>query len=167
MRAFKLMLLGEIGVGKTSIANRLVFDRFDLAYKPTIGVDVFRCNLTLKDGKPITLIVWDTDGNFGDTVFRHVYLKHADAALIISDATRTSTLDAMRSLAKGFLDARPGRYCALVVNKLDLVSDREAKGLVAEIADIHLPLVLTSAKTGMNVVDAFQDAAAAIARRSL
>ena len=37
MTARKVMLLGEIGVGKSSIVERLVFDRFDLEYKPTIG----------------------------------------------------------------------------------------------------------------------------------
>ena len=167
MRAFKLMLLGEIGVGKTSIANRLVFGRFEQEYKPTIGVDVFRYDVASADGGTTKLIVWDTDGNFGDTVFRHVYLKHADAAIIIADASRSSTLDALRSLAKGFLDARPGRYCGLVVNKLDLVSEREAKALATELSELQLPLALTSAKTGMNVFNVFQDAAAAIARRNL
>jgi GTPase SAR1 family protein len=41
MTARKIMLLGEIGVGKSSIARRLVFDRFEGDYKPTIGVDVY------------------------------------------------------------------------------------------------------------------------------
>ena len=40
--AYKVMLLGQIGVGKSSIAQRLVFDRFESSYKPTMGVDVYR-----------------------------------------------------------------------------------------------------------------------------
>ncbi len=42
MSARKVMLLGEIGVGKSSLARRLVFDKFEFDYKPTIGVDIYR-----------------------------------------------------------------------------------------------------------------------------
>lgn len=167
MTAFKLMLLGEIGVGKSSIARRLVFDRFESEYKPTIGVDVFRYEVPPPQSGPVTLIVWDTDGNFGDTIFRHIYLKQADGALVIADASRHDTLEAMRTLAKGFLAARPGRYCGLVVNKIDLVSEHEKKALVSELSQLQLPLATTSAKTGLNIAHVFHEAAATIARRTL
>ncbi len=168
MTAFKLMLLGEIGVGKSSIARRLVFDRFESEYKPTIGVDVLRCELPAQPGlPPVTLIIWDTDGNFGDAIFQHVYLRQADGALIISDSSRRATLEAQRSLAKGFLNERPGRYCSLIVNKCDLAGAAEAKALDADLGDLNLPLALTSAKTGSNVAHVFQDAARTMARRNL
>jgi small GTP-binding protein len=167
MTAYKLMLLGEIGVGKSSIARRLVFQRFEADYKPTIGVDVFRYTLVpTPAGQAVTLIIWDTDGNYGGSIFQHVYLRQADGALVVADASRRSTIDTMRSLATGFLDARPGRYCGLILNKSDLVSERESDALTAEVADIGLPLIVSSAKTGLNVIHAFEHAAAAITRRN-
>jgi Ras-related protein Rab-22 len=168
MRAFKLMLLGEIGVGKSSIANRVKFDRFSTDYKPTIGVDVARYDVPPLPGLPnISLIIWDTDGNFGDAIFTHTYLRQADGALIVADASRLFTVDAQRHLAEGFLRERPGRYCGLVLNKLDLVGEREQQALASDLSDLDLPLTMTSAKSGMNVVQAFQHAASTIARRTL
>ena len=45
MNRRKIMLLGDIGVGKSSIVRRLVFDEFDHNYKPTLGVDVYSCEI--------------------------------------------------------------------------------------------------------------------------
>ena len=69
MAAHKVMLLGEIGVGKSSLARRLVFDKFSRDYKPTIGVEVYRYDVPADPASPATsLILWDTDGNFGDAI---------------------------------------------------------------------------------------------------
>ncbi len=102
MTAHKIMLLGDIGVGKSSIVQRLVFDRFDFNYKPTIGVDVYRYEVPASDTRgQVSLIVWDTDGNLSDLMFRHVYMKAASAAMIVGDLTRRDTLDTMVRLAQG------------------------------------------------------------------
>ena len=61
MTARKVMLLGEIGVGKSSIVQRLVFDKFEATYKPTIGVDFALKNVKLGPYL-IRLQLWDTAG---------------------------------------------------------------------------------------------------------
>lgn len=171
MSARKIMLLGEIGVGKSSIVRRLVFDRFDGTYSPTIGVEVYRYEVPAAgDLSAQTLIVWDTDGNFGDAIFQHVYMRQASAALIIADLSRPQTLENMRLLADSFAERLPGRYCGLVLNKVDLIKpepgpDAAAALLPEPLRRHQLPLTLTSASTGHNVRQAFHDAAAAIARR--
>ena len=168
MIARKVMLLGEIGVGKSSLARRLVFDKFEVSYKPTIGVDVYRYEVqptTTRAG--MSLIVWDTDGNFGDAIFKHIYMKEASAALIIGDLARMPTLDTMVKLGTGFADAFPGRHVGYIVNKTDLVADAEAVPLPGQLTRPGTSLIRTSAKTGSNVADAFIDAAACIARRGL
>ena len=110
MTAHKVMLLGEIGVGKSSLARRLVFDKFEFDYKPTIGVDVYRYVVRASRGRPeVSLIIWDTDGNFGDTIFKHIYMKEAAGALIVGDLSRHGTLDTMQKLGNGFTDMFPGR----------------------------------------------------------
>lgn len=167
MIARKVMLLGEIGVGKSSLVKRLVFDRFESDYKPTLGVDVYRYEVPAsKDDAPITLIIWDTDGNFGDAMFRHVYMKEASAAFIVGDVTRRPTLDTMLRLSKGFREHFPGRYEALIVNKLDLV-EGEPLNLPDALAPSRDSVFHTSALTGDNVQTAFREAASTILRRRL
>ena len=166
MIARKIMLLGDIGVGKSSIAKRLVFGRFDFDYKPTIGVDIYRYDVPADVGvNPMSFIVWDTDGNFGQAIFRHVYIKEAAAAFIVGDVTRSGTLDSMIRLADGFNDALPGRYCTFIVNKTDLLNPGETAQLPPAFIERHMPVVTTSAKTGAHIQDAFIDAARAIQRR--
>lgn len=166
MTARKVMLLGEIGVGKSSLARRLVFDKFEIDYKPTIGVDVFRYEVPDTPGRPrMTLIIWDTDGNFGDAIFRHIYLKEAAGALIIGDLSRTATLDSMAKLGAGFADAFPGRHISYIVNKTDLVADAEVVPLPRELSRRGVSVIRTSAKTGDHVPEAFLETADAIARR--
>ncbi len=191
MSARKIMLLGEIGVGKSSIARRLVFDRHEASYSPTIGVDVFRYEVPATSAHPAqTLIVWDTDGNFGEAIFNHIYMRQASAAIVIADLSRPETIDTMRTLTEMFLDRLPGRYCGLVLNKVDLVAGGSAAAvpggsaavvpggsaavvpggsaalLPEALARHRLPVTCTSAATGHNVRQVFHEAAAAIYRRA-
>lgn len=164
----KLMLLGEIGVGKSSLVRRVVRGAFDPTYKPTIGVDIYRYEVT--DAGPardqrLSLVIWDTDGNFGQSMFRHVYCKGASAALIIGDARRRSTQLAMEALAEGFEEAFPGRPFAFVVNKCDLLEAGEVLELPEKLARARQPVLRTSARTGDNVDGAFSMAATIILRR--
>lgn len=168
MIARKLMLLGEIGVGKSSLARRLAFDKFDIDYKPTIGVDVYRYEVPASaERAAMALIIWDTDGNFGDAIFKHIYMKQASAALIIGDVARAATLEAMVKLGDGFTEAFPGRHIGFIVNKSDLIPDPEAVPLPAALTLPGRSLVRTSAKTGHHVTFAFTEAADCISRRAL
>ncbi len=165
----KIMLLGEIGVGKSSIARRLVFDRFEAEYKPTLGVDVYSYEIeAAPDERPdaaAKFIIWDTDGNFGDNILSHIYIKQAAGALIVGDVTRRTTLESMLHLGHSFMSAMPGRYCSFLVNKSDLTS--ALADLPSALAHSSIPIVHTSAKTGENVKEAFLGAANAIRRRRL
>lgn len=53
----KIMLLGPIGVGKTSLLRRLAFDRFESDYKTTIGVDIISHDVTLPKGDAARLVI--------------------------------------------------------------------------------------------------------------
>lgn len=163
--AHKVMLLGEIGVGKSSLAQRLLFNRFSGQYKPTIGVEVLRYEVPPDAiaGGPMSLILWDTDGNFGDAIFRHVYIKEAAAAVIVGDAQRPETLDSMVRLAAGFSEVLPGRIVHFILNKWDLVQvDAEP---VPPAGFGARPVIRTSALSGTKVLDAFIETAKAIRRR--
>lgn len=162
----KVMLLGEIGVGKSSLARRLVDDVFEATYIPTIGVDVHRYTLPKPvDGELIRLIIWDTDGNFGDTIFSHVYMREAAAAMIVGDVTRRTTMESMVRLSEGFATAMPGRPMAFVVNKIDLLGPGEEPLLPPALSRSDIAITMTSAQSGAHVQEAFHTMAAAIRRR--
>ena len=161
----KVMLLGEIGVGKSSLARRFVFDRFEGDYKSTIGVDILSHEIALDDGRPLKLMLWDTDGDFGARIFETVYIKGASGALIVSDATRPATLAKAARLAAGFAEAFPGRPTRVIVNKIDL-ADME-HGAFAGAGLAPGDVVRTSARTGEGVGALFQSMGADILRRGL
>lgn len=166
MTARKIMLLGDIGVGKSSIVQRLVFNKFDFSYKPTIGVDVYRYEVPPTDTRgALSLIVWDTDGNLSDLMFKHVYMKAASAAMIIGDLTRRDTLDTMVRLAQGFNAELPGRHVSFLLNKQDLVESIGLIELPKMLKERPQDTKMTSAKNGLNITTAFGEAADAIHRR--
>lgn len=166
MISAKVMLLGDIGVGKSSLARRFVFDRFDADYKTTIGVDVLTHDLELGadcDNARLRMVLWDTDGDFGSRIFETVYLAGASAAIVVADATRPTTLVKMAGLANRFDEAFPGRPVARIVNKIDLAGDfREAD------VEGFRPgeLLFSSAKTGAGVEALFLTLGRALWRRA-
>ncbi|MFM9943535.1 MAG: Rab family GTPase [Hyphomicrobiaceae bacterium] len=164
----KIMILGEIGVGKTSLVRRYVLDEMPSDYIPTMGVDIYRYTVPASPAgprAPVELVIWDIDGNYGQSIFRHVYSKGASGALIIGDITRRPTLDLMVDLAHGFQDAMPGRHFSFVVNKLDLLPEPGDADVPEALKSDRHELVWASAKSGANVRHSFEAAAAAIARR--
>lgn len=167
MRIAKVLLLGDIGVGKTSIARRLVLDRFESNYKATIGTDIYRHEVTPSPtGQPFHFVVWDTDGNFGESIFVHVYAKQADAAVIIGDVTRPATLATARQLGDGFMDNFPGRPLIFIANKVDLLPGGDTDPCLPGLTSAGgQPTIITSARTGHHVRQAFDELAAIIARR--
>lgn len=167
--ARKVMLLGDIGVGKTSLARRLVFGRFEAKYKATIGVDIYTHEMTAHvhgAAVPLTLVIWDVDGDFGESIFAHAYIRGAAAALIIADRTRASTIQSMLALSRQFEDLLPGRPCRLVVNKSDLMAADDAP--IAAARKLAGPaLIETSAKSGAHVADAFGAIASELLARGM
>ncbi len=155
--AIKIMMLGEIGVGKTSIVRRLVFDAFDISYKATIGVDIYSYRLPQEKthlDRDIDFFLWDVDGDLGAAMFNHVYLKGAGGACIVSDVTRAGTHKTSLSIAEGFERNLPGRPAVLVVNKIDLLLGERPPGFVGAYT-AGIDTIWTSAATGYQVLDAF------------
>ena len=165
MISAKIMLLGDIGVGKTSLARRYVFDKFDSDYKTTIGVDVLTHDLELGaqcDNETLRLVLWDTDGDFGSRIFETVYVAGASGAIIVSDASRPGTIVKMTSLFAHFEERFPGRPVLMIVNKIDLAP----APLELEQRRSSADVTYTSAKTGAGVAEMFQTVGAAIWRRA-
>ena len=120
----KIMLLGEIGVGKTSLANRLAFDRFEASYKPTLGVELYTADIDV-DGTPHRLVLWDTDGDLQERMVASDYCRGASGACVIGDLSRPMTLQVGRDIRNLFGELFPGRPTRLLANKLDLMPGTE------------------------------------------
>jgi translation elongation factor EF-4 len=156
--------LGDIGVGKTSLARRRVFDKFDADYKTTIGVDVLTHDIELGpecESEVLRLVLWDTDGDFGSRIFETVYLAGASGAIIVADASRPGTLVKMTTLADRFAEHFPGRPVVMIVNKIDLAGPCFESG-----ARAPRDVLYSSAKTGEGVSELFQTLGAAVWRRA-
>ena len=159
----KILLLGEIGVGKTSIARRLQFNTFGDTYKATIGADIYTYDVLPPPlATAFTFLIWDTDGSYGEGIFRQYYAQQAQAAMIVADVTRPSTIDTMIALGRLFADVMPGRYFAHIVNKMDAVDEDAADDLMLRLKAMKVPLFTTSAQSGANVAAAFGIAATEI-----
>ena len=162
----KLILLGDIGVGKTSIARRSAFDKFGDIYKATLGVDLYRYEVTPPPppGTPFHFLIWDTDGSHSENIFRQYYARQAQAAMIVGDVSRPASIESMLRLSARYAEEVPGRFFAHVLNKVDLTGDEPPSELVKRLEATKIPLYWVSAKTGRNVPAAFERSAIEIIR---
>ena len=150
-------MLGSFAVGKTSLVKRFVEGRFDDKYLSTIGVKISRKSLTIGD-ITVNMMLWDLAG--GDDMLRSnaSYMRAATGAFIVCDLTRLETLDAAEEYARHFEEINPGASIVLLANKADLESDRVITDaqLVALVSGLSKSdWLLTSAKDGLHVEDAF------------
>jgi len=129
----KVLVVGDIGTGKTSIIKRGVHDIFSIHYKSTIGVDFALKKITSNDIIH-RLQLWDLGGQerFGNMT--RVYYKEAMAAFVVFDVTRMATLDAVKKW-KDDIDAKvtlPNSEIPipviLLANKVDLIQEDECWG---------------------------------------
>lgn len=170
MKQKKVMLLGDIGVGKSSIARRLIFDRFETDYKTTIGVDLFSYDVPRDEegtDTELRLSLWDTDGDFGQSIFQTVYVRGASGAVVVADVTRPLSIDKMEQLTMAFLQAFPGRSVVTVINKSDLATTEILVELRKRFADLGDGFFVTSALNGSGILDAFRAISQTILRRNL
>ncbi|MCP3415766.1 small GTP-binding protein [Bradyrhizobium sp. USDA 4501] len=166
MLTAKVMLLGDMGVGKTSILYRLIYNRFEGQYKSTLGVEILSHDVAPADGSdPTRLVLWDTDGDFGTQIFDTVYVTGASAAIIVSDVTRPQTVTRMVELVRGFEERFPGRPYRALLNKIDLPEAAGSAGAIAGLAKSSVKSV--SAKTGVGIAESFVELAQTIRRRQL
>ena len=155
----KIILTGDFQAGKTSLIRRFVENAFKEDYISTIGVQISKKTINLTEQNKMNFIVWDIGGqSFQMAPYRARFYNGANAAVIVIDRTCPGNLD---SVEKWYNDIKTSVSknipVVIVGNKSDLtdqivISKDEIKE-VAKSFDFHY--ILTSAKTGENVHDAF------------
>jgi small GTP-binding protein len=166
----KIILMGDVGVGKSSLVYRLQSDKFSETYAATIGV-VVKPHVVTDAGpahdQSLRLAIWDTDGNFRDNIFQRTYMSGATAGIVVSDAARPQSIELMAELISLFMDRMRGRPVHAVITKTDLVADPQSIVIPKALTDVSVPLHLTSSKSGQNVRSMFTDVATTVLRRGL
>lgn len=92
---YKILVIGEFGVGKTSIIRRYTEGTFSPNYKLTIGVDFALKNIQWDDTTKVNLQLWDIAGHERFGHMTRVYYKYAIAAIIVFDLSRPATFDSV------------------------------------------------------------------------
>ena len=168
---FKIIIIGNSAVGKTSIVNRFVGDRFDSHYKATIAAD-FQVKLLNIQGNEIRLQIWDLVGM--DTNYNGInrsFCRNASGAILVADITDCKSLDDLARWKQEVDDivATCGTPIPMVLamNKYDLLQEQEQEGerledfqtqeYVDAFAQEHgfVGAFRVSAKTDLNISSAF------------
>jgi len=161
---FKLLLIGDSGVGKSCLLLRFADHTYTESYISTIGVD-FKIRTIDLDGKTIKLQIWDTAGQERFRTITSSYYRGAHGIIVVYDVTDPDSF----ANVKQWLNEIDRYACEnvnklLVGNKCDLVQKKAVDFDTAkQFADkLDIPFLETSAKQGSNVEKAFLTMAAEI-----
>ncbi len=160
---FKIVIVGDYGVGKTSLINQYVTQKFKGSYIPTLGVQFTKISLKASDDE-VELILWDIAGQDSFFKIRQRFYDNTQGFIVVYDITRKSSLENIKNWYDD-VTAHTGKLpCLLLGNKSDLTERRVInKEDVKEIIEKHemnfINFFETSAKTGENVKESFESIA--------
>lgn len=169
---FKVLVLGDSGVGKSALLRRYVDNRYDASYVSTIGVDFKIKSLVLDGDILIKLQLWDTAGQERFRSVTQSYYRGADGVFFVVDMTDLQTLrnlpgSWLHDLSEQCGSLRPedpeAPALMLLANKADLA--REAQIKDAHLEPLLMPHYKVSARTGANVERAIEDMCRAILKK--
>ncbi|CEI64363.1 unnamed protein product [Fusarium venenatum] len=159
---FKLVLLGESAVGKSSIVLRFVKDQFDSYRESTIGAAFLTQTISLDENTTVKFEIWDTAGQERYKSLAPMYYRNANCAVVVYDITQSASLDKAKAWVKELQrQANENIVIALAGNKLDLVTEQPDKRAIstadaeAYAREAGLLFFETSAKTAENVQTLF------------
>ncbi|CDK25846.1 unnamed protein product [Kuraishia capsulata CBS 1993] len=159
----KVIILGDSGVGKTSLMQQFINGKFSNQYKATIGADFLPKDLAIDD-KQVTMQIWDTAGQERFQSLGVAFYRGSDCCVLVYDVTNTKSFESISSWKDEFLVQAnvkdPDNFPFVVIgNKIDveenkrLISGKKAQALCAQLG--NLPYFETSAKEAVNVEQAF------------
>ena len=153
----KICLLGDGAVGKTSLIRRFVFDDFSDDYIRTFGTKVTKKVVSIGEDK-MTLMIWDILGQKRHESLHSAYYKGASGVIVVCDLTRRETFTGIDQWTSS-LESVAGKVpIVLLGNKSDLEEERTVaeSALEKKSSRLDCSFLLTSAKTGKNVEEAFK-----------
>lgn len=165
---FKLLLIGDSGVGKTCLLFRFSDDAFNTTFISTIGID-FKIKTVELGGKKIKLQIWDTAGQERFHTITTSYYRGAMGIMLVYDITNAKTFENISKWLRNIDEhANEDVEKMILGNKCDMEDKRQVSKERGEaIAREHaIPFLETSAKANINVEKAFMDLAQAILNKT-
>jgi len=164
---FKLLLIGDSGVGKSCLLLRFADDTYTESYISTIGVD-FKIRTIQLEGKVIKLQIWDTAGQERFRTITSSYYRGAHGIIVVYDVTDQVSFNNVKQWMQEIQRYACDSVCRLLVgNKCDLVEKKMVDTNTAkEYAEsMGVPFLETSAKNATNVEQAFMTMASEIKKQ--
>lgn len=152
----KIVLIGNIHVGKTSLIKRFVHHKFSEEYISTIGVGIEKKVVEIEN-EQVTLLIWDLEGESSVEDLSSSYLIGSQGIIYVFDLSRKITWKNLAAQIEYLNENFPFIPIQIVGNKSDLVDERQIK-LIRSLLD-PVEFYASSAKTGENVENVFNDLA--------
>ena len=163
-KARKICMLGDFGVGKTSLVARFVRQTFSGQYLTTVGVKVDSKEVEYGAASPMKMVIWDIAGKSGLDTVNMSYLRGASGLLLVADGTREASLRTAIDLLLQSRSVLADAEAVLIINKLDLVERWEVGPSTLAGLRQTMPVIETSALSGDGVEQAFLELAKRLAR---
>ena len=154
---FKLVLIGDSGVGKTNILSRYICNEFSHTTKSTVGVE-FGSKIINKNGKLIKIQIWDTAGQERYKSITSAYYKGAKGAIVVYDITRKETFTNIdKWIGELKTCGNENVFILLIGNKMDLKDERQVseEEVSQKSEELKIAYCETSALEGYNIDYAF------------
>ncbi len=149
----KVLLTGCFSVGKTSLFNQFLYQKFDDEYHTTIGVKVDKKVVTTDEGE-VSIMLWDLAGEVAQSKVPKAYFLGAKCVLYVIDLSLPFTWKNIESDLVYIRQIVPNAVIKIVGNKKDLLTAEELEKVVNEITPSVA--ITTSAKTGENIENLFK-----------
>lgn len=152
-REAKICLLGDMGVGKSSLVGRFVHDKFDTTLTTTLGAS-FMSKTVSVDGNTYRFQIWDTAGQERYRSLLPMYYRNASAAIVVYDITNQATFEVLRDWIRELQKLGPPNIIlAIAGNKCDLEENREISTTEGQTFAQEIGAIFseTSALTATNV----------------
>ena len=151
----KILILGDVAVGKTSFIYQYVEDYFPEGYISTIGVD-FKNKIIIKNGATINLQIWDTAGQERYRSLSKSFIKDADGIFFVYDITNKDSFDHIKIWLDESINTNNQFKKMVLGNKKDLPERKvTTEKLNKYYNSSNINGMEVSAKTGENVKEAF------------
>jgi small GTP-binding protein len=155
---FKIVLIGDPAVGKTSLIQKYTLGKFEKKYVKTIGAQFSQYSESI-EGNKINLFIWDIAGQDDFSLMRPTFYRGAKGVILVYSLIDD---ESFKSLKTWYDDIK--KHCgdlpvALFGNKVDLVNEKKLEDSKVDSLKGDFDFIghyYTSAKTGKNVLDAFQ-----------
>ena len=157
---FKLIMLGDVAVGKTSIVTRFVDNEFKSTYHCTVGVEYKVKSLKLDPYTNVNLKIWDTCGEEKYRTITRQYYRDTNGVVLVFDLTNKNSFDKLSVWLNDIKEYGSNDTCIILVGNKSDVQDRklslfeEGKKLAM---NYKMPYIEVSAKTGTNVLAMFEN----------